>query len=248
MRVRFLAALACALAAGTVTASPGVSGGGCGPHGYSYAGLAGASSGYGVAANLSAVGQPLVQRGHVAAWVGVGGPGEGPNGTDEWLQAGMNRVVGSSSKLYYEIARPGLSVRYVELAADVRAGARHDIAVLEMSSKPGVWRVWLDGRAASPPLYLRGSHARLSPMAIAENWDAGTPACNRYEYSFRHVAVAAGPGGSWHSFAGAQLMQDPGYRVTRGPDGGFVAASSLPLRPTKSVPAARSKVPALRPG
>src|SRR5207248_7438085 len=127
---------------------------------YSYAGLASASGGYGVAANLSAVGQPLVQRGHVAAWVGVGGPGEGPNGTDEWLQAGMNRVVGSSSKLYYEIARPGLSVRYVELAAAVRAGARPRIAVLEMSGQPGGWRARLAGPRASPPPCLRRRHAR----------------------------------------------------------------------------------------
>ena len=247
MRVRFLAALACALAAGSMTASPGVSGGGCGPRGYSYAGLARASSGYGVAASLSAVGQPLVQRGHVAAWVGVGGPGQGPNGTDEWLQAGLNRAVGSTSKLYYEIARPGLSVHYVELAANVPAGSRHSVAVLEMSRKRGVWRVWLDGRPASPPIYLRGSHGRLSPMAIAENWDAGTPACNRYEYSFRHVAVAATPGGSWQPFAGAELMQDPGYRVTRSGDEGFVAASSLPLRVAKNRPV-RPVVAALRPG
>ena len=248
MRARFLVAFACALAAGSATASPGVSGGGCGPHGYSYAGFARASAGYGVSASLNALGQPLVQRGHVAAWVGVGGPGEGPNGTDEWLQAGLNRVAGSSSKLYYEIARPGLSARYVELASDVPAGRPHRVAVLEMAGKPGVWRVWLDGRPASAPLYLRGSHQRLSPMAIAENWDAQTPACNRYEYSFRHVAVAGGPGGSWQPFAGAELMQDPGFHVTRGPDGSFVAASTLPLQALKSVPAARSKVPVVRPG
>jgi hypothetical protein len=248
MRVRFLAALACAIAAATVTASPGHSGGGCGPHGYSYAGLARASGGYGVAASLSAVGQPLVERGHVAAWVGVGGPGQGPNGTDEWLQAGLNRVVGSTSKLYYEIARPGLSVRYVELAASVPAGSRHKIAVLEMSGRRGVWRVWLDGRPASPPIYLRGSHGRLYPMAIAENWDGETPACNRYAFSFRHVAVAGSPGGSWQPFVGAELMQDPGYRVTRSSDQDFVAASSLPLAVARSVSAVRSTVPVVRPG
>src|SRR2546429_6037261 len=146
MRVRFLAALACALAAGSMTASPGVSGGGCGPHGYSYAGLARASSGYGVAASLSAVGQPLVQRGHVAAWVGVGGPGQGPNGTDEWLQAGLNPAVGPTSKLYYEIARPRLSVHHVELAANVPAGSPPSVAVLRKSRERGGLRGLLDGR------------------------------------------------------------------------------------------------------
>jgi hypothetical protein len=229
MRARFLAAFACSVAVGSVTASPGVSGGGCGPHGYSYAGLARVSAGYGVTASVSALGQPLVHRGHVAAWVGVGGPGQGPNGTDEWLQAGLNSVVGSPSRLYYEIARPGLSPRYVELAADVPAGTPHRVAVLEMARRPGVWRVWLDGKPASGALYLPGSHRQLSPMAIAENWDARTPACNRYEYSFRHVAVASSPGGSWQPFSGAQLMQDPGYRVTRKPDGSFLASSALPL-------------------
>jgi hypothetical protein len=248
MRARFLAAFACALAAGSATASPGVSGAGCGSHGYSYAGFARTTAGYGVAASLSALGEPLVQRGHVAAWVGVGAPGEGPNATDEWLQVGLNRIAGNTSKLYYEIARPGLSVRYVELASDVPAGRPHRVAVLEMARRPGVWRVWLDGRPASAPLYLRGSHERLSPMAIAESWDAKTPACNRYEYSFRQVEVAGGPGGSWQRFAGAQLMQDEGYRVTRGPGGSFVAASALPLPALKSVPAARSKVPVVRPG
>ena len=248
MRLRIAVAFACALAAGTLTASPGISGRGCGPHGYSYAGLASASGGYGVTAGLTAVGQPLVERGHVAAWVGVGGPGQGPNGTDEWLQAGLNRVVGSTSKLYYELARPGASVRYFELAADVPVGSQHRVAVLEMSGRPGAWRVWLDGRPASAPLYLRGSHGRLSPMAIAENWDANTPACNRYAYSFRHVAVAASPGGSWRPFTGAEVMQDPGYRVTPSGAGGFVAASSLPLQETKLGPPVRSTAPDSRPG
>jgi hypothetical protein len=234
MRVRFALALACALVAGTVTASPGFSGRACGARGYAYAGLARASGSYGVEAGLSMVAQPLVERGHVAAWVGVGGPGQGPNGTDEWLQAGVNRVVGGTSKLYYEIARPGLSVQYVELASSVPAGRQHRLAVLEMAGRPGVWRVWLDGRPASRPLYLAGSHGRLFPMAIAESWDAGAPACNRYAYRFRDVAVAGRPGGSWRPFAGAQLMQDPGYRVIRSGDEGFVAASLLPLGSSKA--------------
>ena len=36
---------------------------------------------------------PRVAGGHVAAWVGVGGVGLGPNGTDQWLQVGFGSTL-----------------------------------------------------------------------------------------------------------------------------------------------------------
>ena len=44
----------------------------------------------GVAATLSVAAAPTLVAGHVAAWVGVGGGGIGPSGTDAWIQAGLN--------------------------------------------------------------------------------------------------------------------------------------------------------------
>jgi hypothetical protein len=49
-------------------------------------------------------------------------------------------------------------------------------------------------------------------MAIAESFDGGAPACNRYAYSFRGVSLAGRPGGAWSRLhkAAAQVMQDRG--------------------------------------
>src|SRR6185503_3969216 len=49
--------------------------------GYSYAGFQSAHRGHGIRATLVSLGSPNVRNGHVAAWVGVGGSGLGPNGT-----------------------------------------------------------------------------------------------------------------------------------------------------------------------
>ena len=124
-----------------------------------------------------------VERGHVAAWVGVGAPGEGPRGTNEWLQIGLNRIAGRDARLYYEIVQPW-GTRYVELGRNISAGRRIQVSVLEMARRRDVWRVWVDARPASKPIYLPASHHRLTPMAMAENWDGGKPTCNRNKYRF----------------------------------------------------------------
>src|SRR5258708_30695493 len=64
----------------------------CGSSGYTYAGLASATNIDGVGATLTAIGAPSVKNGHVAGWVGLGGPHEGPNGRDEWIQVGLNTL------------------------------------------------------------------------------------------------------------------------------------------------------------
>ena len=104
-------------------------------------------------------------------------PGLGPGGSDEWLQIGLSGFAGGVSSVYYEVARPGRAPLYTELKTDVRPGETHRIAVLEQHGRAGWWRVWLDGRAASRPIYLPGSHGRWTPMATAESWTpAGRPA------------------------------------------------------------------------
>src|SRR5688500_5391288 len=82
-----LAAFAAASAA-TDTRASGVRA--CGNEaGYGSAVLQSLRGGQGVRATFTAIARPYVESGHVAAWVGVGGPGEGPGGADEWLQVGM---------------------------------------------------------------------------------------------------------------------------------------------------------------
>jgi hypothetical protein len=227
---RWLCTVGAVIGAVTLTPSPAVPASkGCGRSGFAYAGLQSDREAFGVTATLSALADPLVERGHVAAWVGVGAPGEGPNGTNEWLQVGLNRIAGRDAKLYYEIAQPW-GMRYVELKADVSTGRRVEVSVLEMAGRRDVWRVWVDGRPASEPIYLPASHHRLTPMAIAENWDGGTPACNRYKYRFRDVSLAGTPGGSWAPFRRqqAEVMQDAGYRILPAPQDGFVAVTAPP--------------------
>ena len=73
---------------------------------YSYAGLLASSARYGVSAAISLLGSPTVRGGHVAAWVGVGGTGMGPGGTDEWLQVGLASFDRPDGRLYYELALP----------------------------------------------------------------------------------------------------------------------------------------------
>ena len=48
--------------------------------------------GSGVRATITALRQPSVSAGHAAGWIGVGGPGAGPNGETMWLQTGRRRT------------------------------------------------------------------------------------------------------------------------------------------------------------
>ncbi len=167
---------------------------------------------HGIAAVVRALAAPTVESGHVAAWVGVGGPGEGPGGSDEWIQVGLNGFPGGRTSLYYEVMRPGAGVTYEEVEGDVPTGQPVRVAVLETASAPGTWRVWIDGRPATPAIPLRAGRD-LTPMAMGESWDGGRPACNRFSYRFEGVSVATAPGGSWRTATGATVLEDPGYRV-----------------------------------
>lgn len=183
-------------------------------------------TGFGISAVLTSLGQPVVESGHVAGWVGVGGPGEGPSGSDEWIQVGLNSVPGGGNTLYYEVMRPGSGQVYGEVSTDVAVGRAVRVAVLETAGAPGTWRVWVDGRPATQPFVLPASHGTLTPMAMGESWDGGKPACNRYRYRFDRVAVAQSAGGSWAVARDATVLQDPGYRVTRRSDASFDASAA----------------------
>jgi hypothetical protein len=203
-----IALLAGALAL-TVLAPPALA---C-PKGYSYAGLYSRSKASGIAATISALNRPAVfgSTSHVAGWVGVGGPGLGPNGTDEWLQVGLATFGDSSeSRLYYELAQPGRSPEYVELASGIRPGRKLRVAVLELPFAHGFWIV-VSSAGIAGPFYLPRSHHAWAPVATAESY-AETARCNRYAYRFGGLQLAR-PDGSWDTMRQASTLEDPGSRL-----------------------------------
>ena len=199
--------------------------------GYSYAGLAAPSKSFGISALITPLGAFDVFNGHVAGWVGVGGPGEGPNGTNEWLQIGLSGFPGlSGSDIYYEVALPGRYPTYHQVNANLPIGTPVKVTVLEMHNRPDWWRVWVNHRPASQPIRLPGSHNRWSPIATAESWDGGTGgACNAFLYRFRHVAVAHVAGGGWHPLTDGLPISGPSTRVRhRRGAATFLAAEGQP--------------------
>jgi hypothetical protein len=175
----------------------------CGAGGYSYAGLASPMHAFGIGATVTPLAAFSISTGHVAGWVGVGGPGEGPNGTDEWIQVGYNAIGGiGGPNLYYEVTRSGGQPTYHQLATGLRIGQARRVAVLEMHARPNWWRVWVNGNPVTKPIYLAGSHDRWSPIATAESWDGGSgTVCNAFLYRFQRVAIAHAPGGGWAPLA-----------------------------------------------
>jgi hypothetical protein len=182
--------------------------------GYAYAGHQAAQRGHGVRATITLTRTPSVEAGHVAGWVGVGGPGQGANGEDAWIQAGIASMPDMDPMLYAEITRAGRAPQFVPIAESVVPGANHDIAVLELADRPGWWRVWVDGRAVTRAVHMRGSSGRWAPIATAESWNAGTAACNSFAFRFERVSVSYGGGGSWRPFVSGHRFLD-GSNVLR---------------------------------
>jgi hypothetical protein len=182
---------------------------------YTYAGHQATRRGHGVRATITPTRAAEVHAGHVASWVGVGGPGQGAQGGDAWIQAGVATVPGMGTVLYAEVTREGRSPRFLLLDEDVAVGRGHKLAVLEMAGRPGRWRVWVDGRPATAAIHIGGSSGRWSPIATAESWNGGQAACNRFSYRFEGVSVSRGPGGLWQPFEPGYRFLDHGYRLRR---------------------------------
>jgi hypothetical protein len=188
----------------------------CEAAGYTYAGIATESHAYGVGARLTAISAVSVEDGHVAGYVGVGGPNAGPDGADEWIQVGLNGFPGSpQSNLYYEVEHPGGPIRYVELAPDLAPGTSLRVAVLEIAGRPDWWRVWVDGQPASAPVELPGSHGSWRALATVEDLSAGNAHCNSFGYRFDEIVVAHRPGGSWSPLETALPIRSGGLRIFR---------------------------------
>jgi hypothetical protein len=220
--------VAAALAIAALLPAPALAGAkACGQTAYSYAGTQGLRKSHGVRATLTPLSAPHVIAGHVAAWVGVGWSGAGPNGQDEWIQAGLNAEAGyAASRLYYEVVRPGAPYTYVELG-DVAPGQTHRVSVLEMEHRRGWWRVWVDGQPVTDPVFLPGSHGTWEPVATAESWNAGLGACNDMQFRFDHVGWAQKAGGWWHPLTPGYRFADPGYEVLRSAAATFLTLSRI---------------------
>ena len=185
------------------------------PKGYSYAGLYSSTRASGIAATISMLDTPAVagSSGHVAGWVGVGGPGLGPHGADEWLQVGLATFGDSNDgRLYYELTQPGRPPQYVELASGIVPGVRVRVAVMELQFARDAWIV-VSPAGISGPFYLPHSHRAWEPVATAESY-AGTTQCNRYAYRFGGLQLAQADA-TWRTMRQAETLQDPGWRLRR---------------------------------
>jgi hypothetical protein len=198
----------------------------CGNGGYSYAGVGAPTFGSGISAFITPLGPFSIANGHVAGWVGVGGPGEGPNGTDEWLQIGLSGFPGLYTDVYYEVTLPGQYPVYHEVISNPSPDHGYRFAVKE--TRPNVWHVLLNGQAVSPEYYLPQSHDRFMPIATAEAWDGGSGgACNNFLYSFQRVKVARKPGGVFHPLTGGYKIKSNSTTVQRAGTA-FIAAEGTP--------------------
>jgi hypothetical protein len=181
--------------------------------GYTYAGHRASVKGHGVRATITLTSTPRVEAGHVSGWVGVGGPGQGANGEDAWIQVGVAAMHGLDPFLYAEVTRAGRQPQFILLENGVGVGESRELAVLELAGRPGSWRVWVDGKPATQPVQLRGSSGRWAPIATAESWNGGQGACNTFAYRFERVSVSHGAAGSWKPFVSGHRFLDPGYKL-----------------------------------
>jgi hypothetical protein len=214
----------------------------CGTAGYSYAGISSRTAVYGVSTDLTALAAPSVRNGHVAAWVGVGGPGQGPHGSTEWIQVGYAGFPGLAlSSLYYEVTLPGHAPTFHEVSTDIHPGEHHRLAVLEVAHHNGWWQVSVDGKPVSPAYHLPGSHGAWRAIATAENWGGGLNACNLYSYRFDHVSVAHTAGGPWKLIDAVYPMHQGNNRFQPISANSFTAhTTTLPPAPRPAVTAASS--------
>jgi hypothetical protein len=220
------------------------------PHGckvnYDYAGEQQGSASSGIKVALTNARTPVVGTGHVAGWVGVGGPGLGPNNTDEWVQVGYAGFTGGNTQLYYEVAQPNVAPKYHQVMASVSPNAKNLMAVSEVKSDS--WQVSVNGKPVSPVIALPASHGKFSPQAIGETWNSGTTICNAYAYGFDNVQVSPKPGGTWAlGKAGYHWQNKQQQLITTAADSfltrSAVGGATTPSRATAGATAATAVAP-----
>jgi hypothetical protein len=193
---------------------------------YAYAGAQDATQRSGIRANLSMASPPKVAVGHVAGWVGVGGPGLGPNGTDEWLQAGYASLEAGPTQIYYEVTLPDKPPEYHTIKDKLSSSEKHLLSVLEVQGKNNSWKVWLDNKAVTPVITLPKSHNRFVPQALGETWNGGTTKCNHYAYRFQKIQISKAPGGSWAAPKAGYVWKDSQNSAKKTSSDSFESRSS----------------------
>jgi hypothetical protein len=184
----------------------------CGARGRSYVVVEDERVSRGITATLISVVQPQIGDGLVAAWVGVGGPGQGRHGQDAWIQVGLSVFTGGMTALYFEIKRPRIDPEYTEIQRDVSVDTRFRIGVREDAARPGWWRVWVNGTPVSAAVDLPGSSGRWRPTATAETWRDEPNECYRFAFRFERVAIATSRS-RWAPLVPGERYRDPGYRL-----------------------------------
>jgi hypothetical protein len=222
-----LGALLAALAAICLLPRP-ASAGTCGAASYGYAGVGTLAAASGISATIASTAAPRVRDGHIAGWVGVGGVGEGPAGTDAWIQIGLSAFPGdSTTRTYYEVARPDQAPVYHELRSGVRPGEQHRFAVAELPGRPSWWQVSVDGSPAAAPVFMPGSHRTWTAQALGESWSGGTSGtCNDYSYAFGGVTLTGSRGTLFDPARRLDIFQDGHYRLVRTSRSSFLSTSS----------------------
>ena len=118
---------------------------------------------HGVRATITPTVQANVAAGHVAGWIGVGGPGQGAAARRCWLQVGVASMPDTPAMIYAEITRSGKDPVFVHSSSGVAVGESHHVAVMEMSGRPNYWRVWLDGDRRDQADSARELHETVAP-------------------------------------------------------------------------------------
>ena len=197
---------------------------------YGYAGHEANAVASGVRATITPLSLPQAATGHVAAWVGVGGQRAGPNGTDEWVQAGLASLSDGSLFVYEEISRGSGAPAIHPIRTDVAVGIPHRLAVAAMTSRPGWWRVWVDGAAVGAPVRLAGSRNGWRPIATTESFSLVAKTCNSFAFRFDRVDVLRTAGGGWHPFVSEHRFLDRGYALEQIRTGGTRASFGFVAR------------------
>lgn len=198
---------------------------------YAYAGLESRAAAHGAAATITPTASPAVRDGHVAGWVGVGGYGVGPGGTDEWIQIGLIAFPNGTTRIYDEVTRPGKQPVQTTVRKAIVTGERHRFAVVEIGGRPNWWRVWLDGRPVGEPVFLPRSHGRLAAQITGESYAGLSEGqCNAYSFAFQHLAIAEANATSWSAPRRVNIFEDPNYLFERTSTTSFVARSTASSR------------------
>jgi len=187
-------------------------------HVYAYGGVQSTEYVGRIAATLTALEQPRVASGHVGAWVGIGGVGEGPDGLDEWLQVGLSGLEDGSTAVYLEIKR-GKYYRFRRIVRRVPTGKPFRFVLAEWS--PGKWRVEVNRKVVGRVhLDAIAWHADV----MAESWKKQPRACNTFRY---RIGVVSSPdAGRWTRLVRWAPPDRP--RLHRVGDRSYVVAGTCP--------------------